>query len=145
MNADYQRLCELLAEVQDLGSAQALLEWDQFRNSTQIAVRRGIADAIDSACARLLSDVSRDQIPLVRQFTRSRLSGVSERPKPGTTSSTPLAQRLQRVETGQKTQWTLLLEIFRDRSALVSPTIPGDVVLTSCAQLFGGESQPDAH
>jgi carboxypeptidase Taq len=29
MNADYLRLRERLAEVQDLGSAQALLEWDQ--------------------------------------------------------------------------------------------------------------------
>ncbi|MGL5019076.1 MAG: hypothetical protein ACRDBP_13145, partial [Luteolibacter sp.] len=120
----------------------ALLEWDQFRNDSSIAVRRGIADAIDSACTRLLSDVSRDQIPLVRQFTRSRLSGVSERPKAGTTPTTPLAQRLLRVETGQKTQWTLLLEIFRDRSTLVKPDVTGDDVLTSCAQLLTGEPPP---
>ncbi|MCU0254626.1 MAG: carboxypeptidase M32, partial [Acidobacteria bacterium] len=42
MNADYRRLRERLAEVADLGSAQALLEWDQ---RTMMPARGGAARA----------------------------------------------------------------------------------------------------
>lgn len=122
---------------------KALLEWDQFRDESRLSIKRSIADAIDSACTRLLNNVSRDQIPLLRQFTRSRLSAVSERPIPGTTSNTPLVQRLQNVEAGQKTQWTLLLEIFRIRDTLLVQERNNDAVLTSCAKLLTGDSLPD--
>lgn len=124
---------------------EALLDWQNATGfTTQPGVKRVIADAIDSACTRLLNNVSQDQIPLLRQFTRSRLSGVSERPIPGTTAAHPLAQRLQKVETGQKTQWTLLLEVFRDRNTMVDQSNTGDTVLSSCALLLTGESLPNA-
>jgi hypothetical protein len=118
----------------------ALLQWEQFRVDAQPFLKRGLIDEIDSACTLLVNVVSRDQIPLLRQFTRSRLSGVSERPIPGSTPSMPLVERLQIVETGQKTQWTLLLELFRDRDNLIRD---GQPVLPSCARLLTDEPLPE--
>ncbi|MGL5019515.1 MAG: hypothetical protein ACRDBP_15380, partial [Luteolibacter sp.] len=107
----------------------ALLQWEQFSPGAQPFLKRGLIDEIDSACTVLLNVASRDQIPLLRQFTRSRLSGVSERPIPGSTPSNLLVSRLQTVQPGEKTQWTLLLELFRDRDDLIRD---GKPVLTSC-------------